>query len=317
MRAEEAGARAVVQSALEEAVYSGEMTVGARGWRAVQADVCAGVLDSDHPDIPGQSWRTAIVTERIEAWVSAVQRRSPILAAARARVGNRLLHPVGRPVGAAVAVRPLVWLLGRWGDEQPLTQAGYLKPAFVQSLQADRPWTDPLSLDRPVRNELDDVSLHQLRSWLQQAGAVRKHKSTLRRTTLGRAMVTDPELAWDTLVTRLAVGGDDWDAFVVQTALLFLVDHDAPVSNDAVVAFVVECAVEMGWQTRSEGLVEAPSSVDVSWAFADARRVWEPCGLISFSGDWRSRQVELTELGRAAGLHYLRHVAAGPMDSPW
>lgn len=125
MRSEDAQARSAVETALEDAINTGEMTVGAKGWRGVQARVCAAVLEGDHPVIPGQSWRTAIVTERIEAWVSAAERRSPKLFEARAQIANRLLHPVEQPPEADAAVRPLVWLLERWGDEQPLTQAGY------------------------------------------------------------------------------------------------------------------------------------------------------------------------------------------------
>ncbi len=314
MRIEEANARSAVAAALEDAIYTGEMTVGAKGWREVQARVCRRVLDGDHPLMPGQSWRTAVVTERIESWVSAAERRSPTLLEARAQIANRLLHPVEPPPEADTAVRPLVWLLERWGDEQPLTQAGYLKPAFVQSLQADRPWTDPF--DRPAKNELDDHVLRDLRGWLQRAGAVRKHKASFRRTPLGRNIAADPEEAWRALARHLVVG-DDWVRFVAETGLLFLLGQDGPVSDNAAPAFIRACAIEMGWQTTSDGTTEPPSLRDVSWALADARPVWEVCALTATSGDWGNRWISLTETGRAAALSYLRHVAVGPKKSPW
>ena len=314
MRPEEASARSAVEAALEDAVYTGEMTVGAKGWREVQKRVCTRVFDGDHPQMPGQSWRTAVVTERIESWVSAAERRSPTLLGARTQIANRLLHPVEPPPEAGTAVRPLVWLLERWGDEQPLTQAGYLKPAFVQSLQADRPWTDPF--DRPVKNELDDHMLHGLRGWLQRAGAVRKHKASLRRTPLGRNTAADPEEAWRALTRHLVVG-DEWERFVGETGLLFLLERDEPVSVEAPSVFIRECAIEMGWQTVTNGITEPPSLRDVSWTFADTRRVWEACALTLTSGDWGNRRISLTDAGRAAALSYLRHVAAGPTDSPW
>ncbi len=314
MRPEEASARSAVETALEEAIYAGEMTVGAKGWREVQARACTRVLDGDHPLIPGQSWRTAVVTERIESWVSAAERRSPTLLEARAQIANRLLHPVEPPAGANTAVRPLVWLMERWGDGQPLTQAGYLKPAFVQSLQADRPWTDPF--DQPVKNELDDHVLHDLRGWLQRAGAVRKHKASLRRTPLGRNIATDPEEAWRALTRHLVVG-DEWERFVGESAVLFLLGQDEPVSDNAASVFIRECALEMGWQTTSDGITEPPSLRDVSWTLADARHVWECCTLTATRGDWSNRQISLSDTGRAAALSHLRHVAAGPKDSPW
>jgi hypothetical protein len=314
MRSEEASARSAVEAALEGAIYTGEMTVGAKGWRAVQKRVCMRVLDSDHPQMPGQSWRTAVVTERIESWVSAAERRSTKLFHARAQIANRLLHPVERAAEAEAAVRPLVWLLERWGDEQPLTQAGYLKPASVQSLQADRPWPDPF--DRSVKNELDDHVLHDLRGWLQRAGAVRKHKASLRRTPLGRNIAADPVGAWQALARHLVVG-DEWERFVAESALLFLLGQDQPVSDNAAPVFIRECALEMGWQTTSDGITEPPSLSDVSWTLADARRVWDACALTETSGDWGHRQISLTGAGRAAALSHLRHVAAGPKDSSW
>ena len=316
MRTEEARARSAVEAALEEAIFLGEMTVGAKGWRYTQAQVCATVLDSDHPEIPGQSWRSAIVTERIEQWVSAAQGRSSQLAEARAQIANQLLHPVEMPADADAAIRPLVWLLDQWGDEQPLTQAGYLKPSFVQSLQADRPWTDALPLDRPVKTELDDPVLLCLREWLQRVGALRKYKATLRRTPLGREMTIDPAGAWQALTRNLA-GSDDWGTFVAETGLLFLLGAEEPISDDSPTEFVRDCAIEMGWQSTIDGTTEAPSLQDVSWTFIDAGHVWDICRLTEYSGDWSNRRIALTEVGRAAVLSYLRHVAAGAKSSPW
>ncbi len=316
MRTEEAQARSAVEAALEEAIFTGAMTVGVKGWRITQAKVCAAALDSDHPEIPGQSWRTVIVTEGIEQWVLAAERRGPKLAEARAQIANQLLHPIEMPSDAANAVRPLVWLLERWGDEQPLTQAGYLKPAFVQSLQADRPWSHPWPLDRPVKTELDDPVLHQLRGWLLRVGALRKHKATLRRTPLGREIASEPGRAWQALTRNLG-GGDGWDAFVAETGLLFLLDKHEPISDSSPPVFIRNCAIEMGWETTTDGVTDAPSLRDVSWTFVDVRHVWAAFGLTNKSGDWRNRQIALTEVGRAAALSYLRNVAAGPKDSPW
>ena len=92
---------------------------------------------------------------------------------------------------------------------------------------------------------------------------------------------------------------------------------DEPVSHDAALAFIRACALEMGWQTTTGGVVEAPSLREVSRALADARHVWDACALLATSGDWGSRRISLTDTGREAALSYLRHVAAGPRDSPW
>ena len=320
MGPEEATARSVVSDGLERAIADGELVVGSRGWRSVQAVVAAAALDGDHRELPGQSWRTAVITERLEQWVSAAEHRSRALGAARAAVANRLLHPIGAPDGAADAVAPLVWLLGRHGDEQPLTQAGYLSPAFVRSLHAERPWPDrPLPVQSP-RSEADDIVLLRLREWLQDAGALRKRKSKLIRTAAGAKMAADPVEAWCVMTQHLAPQG--WDGFVAQTALLHLLDPslagtgaDAGVPYEGVLGFVVSVAADMGWATSGSGAQRDPTVADVSWALGDTRRLWETCGLAHFSGGWKDQRLSLSPIGVAAALSHLRHVAAGPRNS--
>ncbi len=312
---EEASALSAVEDALEGAIAAGDVVVGGRGWRAAQASAAQAALDGDHPDLPGQSWRTAVLTERLEHWINAAQRRSPRLGSARAAVANRLLHPVDPPSGAA-AVGPLMWFLDHHGDEQPLTQAGYLKPAFVKSLEAGRRWDLKLPPGYQVRNEGDDIVLLSLREWLQQAGALRKRKSKLMRTTAGAAMAADPARAWEVLTSHLAPRG--WGGFVAETALLCLLDaagRDEKVSDDSVSAFVAEAAEEMGWVTSDDGERRVPSAGDVSWELFDVCRVWEVCGLAAFEGTRLDRRLVLSDAGESAALSWLRHTATGPRTS--
>ena len=110
MGAAEVAARSAVEDALEGALVSGVFTVGGRGWRAAQAAVATNTLEADHPEWPGQTWRTTVVTERIEHWVADAQRRSAVLGSARASVANRLLHPVQPPSNLSESVAPLMWL---------------------------------------------------------------------------------------------------------------------------------------------------------------------------------------------------------------
>ncbi|MDE0115852.1 MAG: hypothetical protein OXT07_04455 [bacterium] len=316
MGGEESSAHSAVEDALERAIAAGDVVVGGRGWRAAQAAAAAEALDGDHPDLPGQSWRTAVLTERLEQWVGAVRHHSRSLGSARAAVVNRLLHPVEPPSGVFAAVAPLVWLLDRHGDEQPLTQAGYLAPSFVRSLQDERPWELALPLDREMRTEGDDMVLLALREWLQLAGALRKRKSKLKRTTAGAAMAADPAQTWNALTRHLAPRG--WEGFVAETVLLHLLDstgHESDLSYDSVLMFVAAVAEDMGWTTTDDGARRAPSDSDVSWALFDIRQVWVACGLVAFDGSWRDRRIALTEAGEAAALSYLRHTATGPRTS--
>ena len=316
MGIEEASAYSAVEDALEGAIATGDVVVGGRGWRAAQASAAEAALDGDHPELPGQSWRTAVLTERLEHWVGAAQRRSPRLGTARAAVANRLLHPVDPPSGAAAAVGPLMWFLDRHGGEQPLTQAGYLKPAFVKSLEAGRRWHPKLPPGYQVRNEADDIVGLSLREWLQHAGALRKRKSKLMRTTAGAAMATDPDQAWSVLTSHLAPRG--WAGFVAEAALLNLLDaagRDERPSDDSVSEFVASAAAEMGWATSAGGERMPPSEFHVSQKLFDLCRVWTVFGLAAFEGRGRDRCLVLSEVGESAALSWLRHNAAGPRTS--
>ena len=309
----EAQARSAVEDALEQALAGGAFVVGSRGWRAAQADAAAAALDADHPELPGQSWRTAVVTERLGHWVDAGRLRSELLGSARAKVANRLMHPVEPPDGLPQAVAPLTWFLARFGDEQPLTQAGYLAPAFVRSCHAERPWSDPLPMERPPRSEADDFALHELRVWLQRAGALRKRKDRLLRTSAGAAMAADPAMAWDRLGRHLVPSG--WDGFVAETAMLMLVGQGGEMLRQDVVDFVVSAAAAAGWATTVGRERQAPQTHDVAWSLGGSLRLWQLFGLAVESGDWRERRLELSDVGAAAVLTSLRHAAAGPRDS--
>ena len=85
----------------------------------------------------------------------------------------------------------VLWLLDLFGDEQPLTQAGYLNRPFVVRVHEQRPWDEPYPTDRPPRTETDVMVLHRLRAWLQSVGALRKRGKVLRRTQRGATMATD------------------------------------------------------------------------------------------------------------------------------
>jgi len=311
----ESAARSAAEDALESAIVAGEFVVGGRGWRQRQREVAATTLDSDHPTDPGQSWRTVVVTERIQHWVDAGSGRAPSAARLRGRVANRVLHPIGPPDDVAEVVAPIVWFLETFGDEQPLTQAGYLRPAIVRQLHSEAPWDDPFSIDRPPRSEVDSVLVHRLRWWLQSAGAIRKYKNTLRRTRLGTDAASDPAAAWRLLTDN--VGDDPWERFVVETAALVMIDRGDAIGSTALFGAVGEVAGELGWGTLVGGERQSPRERDVSRAFRGSLSVLEICGIIVEHGDWRNRQFALTDAGTTRMLAAIRASAAGPREAPW
>lgn len=311
----ESTARSAVEDALEAAIVSGRLVVGGRGWRRRQAEVTAATLDGDHPVEPGQSWRTAVITERIRQWVDATDRRCPRFGRLRGGTANRLLHPIDPPAEVVSMMQPITWFLGEFGEEQPLTQAGYLSPSVVRWLHAEVPWDDPFAMDRPPRTEIDAPIVHRVRGWLQAAGALRKHNKALRRTKLGAAAAAGPVEAWRLLVSNLGVHA--WDRFVVETCGLVLLDRGGEISTRELFAEVVDVAADMGWATSDHGERRPPGEREVSRAFHSVLSILLMCGVVAECGDWRDRRVGLTAGGTATMLAAIRASAAGPRSDPW
>jgi hypothetical protein len=251
------------------------------------------------------------VTERIGSWVDAARTRSTDLGRLRAGVGKRLLHPISPPLDVAERMAPMMWLLELFGDEQALTQAGYLNKPFVLTVNASHPWEDPFQTDRPPRSETDEIMLHRLRGFLESAGALRKRGRVLRRTKRGAAISTDPAAAWTVLVERL--GSNPWSRFIAETSGLVLLERGGPVPEREVTRAVVAVAGEAGWRTSGDRDAD-PSDRDVAWAFSDTRALLALFGMLEQDGDWGHRRYLLTPAGETTMLAMLRFTAAGPRE---
>ena len=315
MGIEEALARSAAENTLERAIAEGRLEVGARGWRGRQREITAAQLDSDHPSQPGQSWRTTIITERIGEWVRGASARSDELGRRRAAIANRLLHPISPPSDVAGRMAPLSWLLDVFGDEQALTQAGYLNRPFVMLVQEQRPWEDPFASDGPPRTETDVIMLHRLRGWLESVGALRKRGKKLCRTKRGAAMATDPRVAWDVLTNRVA--GDPWDRFVIDTAGLILLERGGEVGNRDLIEAVAADAAELGWRTSDHGMSRVPTDRDVSSSFYSTWPLLRLFDFVAGHGDWGSRGCSVTPAGESTMVAIIRAGAAGPRARSW
>lgn len=314
MGVEEANARSAVEGALERAIAVGGLVVGGRNWRTRQRDITAQALHADHPSQPGQSWRTAIVTERLGTWADADAARSKALTRLRAGMARRLLHPIAAPPDVAERMEPLTWLLDRIGDEQPLTQSGYLSTAFLRLVHEEHPWNDPFAPEKPPRTEADAFTLRLLRSQLMAMGALRRRGLTLKRTARGAAMTTDPVAAW-TALTR-SVPADPWRRFVLETSALMLVDQGRPVPPREVTALVTQIAAEVGWRAKGARRGQDPAEPNVSWAISDGLALYELLGMLVDDGDWLNRHWTLMPSGTSTLLATLRTVATGPSSAP-
>lgn len=315
MGMEEAAAHATVENCLEAAIADGDLVVGGRAWRARQREIAATTLDGDHPTLPGQSLRTVVVTERIGDWMRTASMRSEQVGRRRAAIANRLLPVVGPPSDVAGHMAPAVWLLERFGDEQALTQAGYLNRAFVVQVHEQHPWEDRYRPHGSPRSETDVIALHRLRSWLESAGALRKRGKVLRRTERGAAMARDPLLVWEAFTRTVAPEG--WDRFVIEDAAVILLGRAGPIPMRDLFGEVAADAVDLGWRTSDAGQQRPPSAHDVRPAFLDAWALLDLFGFAAEHGDWRNRAVSIPPAGEATMLAMLRADAAGPKQRPW
>jgi len=311
MGTDEACARSTVAMALEQAIAAGVLVPGARGWRERQQAVTAAALDRAHPTLPTQTWRNAILTERLEHWVSFAQGRSQALAGLRARHANRLLVPVPVPGDAAERLAPLRWLLGEAQARGglALTQTGALNRAFVIEAAQRWGWWD-VGPRLPSRE--DDVwQLGALHDLARHTGAARRHHRRLQLTPLGRRMAADPTGAWGAVVPWLA-GADEFDQMMAETCTLTLLDQESrEMAADELWPPVAALAAEHGWRVGGQG-GEPPGGRDVRRATRPLLQLGGLFGLVDEEGDWGARRIRLTPAGETAMLAYLRSRAAGP-----
>jgi len=307
MGIEEAVAQGSAERALEEAMTQGTMVPGARGWKSAAGEVTAGVLDSPHPTLPGQTHRTAIVTERLDAWLREVEGHSPILHALRSRHVNRLLHPIPVPEDIGERIEPIIWFLDRVDQGARLTQAGYVPTAMVREgwerFSWDLGWTD-----RPPRTEVEVAQLQEIHILLRRLGAVRRRGSDLRLSRLGSSMRDEPQVAWRATAAGLSDG--KWSRAVAEVFTLLLLEgetHDQRLESKA-----RAIVAEAGWHTDGE----PPDAGAVSATWWETRRPLMMLGGMERGGDWTSRTTTLTGFGEATLLEQIRAEATGPRSRP-
>lgn len=233
-------------AALELAFASGELTVGARGWRTNRADIvnrwltCGQVRD----DASGtDSWLGRISAERIDAWAQGRPGERSRLA--RVLI-PRLLEPPAVPDDP---LPTLAWLLGRADEGLRLTARHYIAPALVTEAVDTFGWRDQLA--GTLRQELDVFPLHTLRGMAQsEMGAVRRSRTSLVLTRTGRLMTADPVARWH-IGTAALIGPDDGPQpdfpAAVREAALLIVLTSGPAGYDELAGALTDIHGTEGW----------------------------------------------------------------------
>jgi hypothetical protein len=293
---------------LEVAVASGELVPGARGWKTRQQDLVRAYLSTPQPDLLGQTFAQAILTERAESWVNL--RRSQTRRQLVAALANRLLHPARLPEGTTEPLPRVRLLFDALDGGIPLTVRGNLNRKFVQLMADPFGW----NFDRPPSSEDNFYDLHIVRELIEQLRLARRTGDTLTLSTKGRQVAADPEQLWRTVSAGLLP--ENLGDFTLYAGELFLVLLLAAeyVPYVEITATVHRAAVEESFANSQTG--EPPDEDEVSWAVHDTLNLCRALGLLAESGDWGDRRYGLTEIGQATALEALRSRATGPRTVP-
>ncbi len=258
MGSQERAAYDACAAALELAFASGELSVGARGWRTKRVDIVDRWLtghpaeDLEDGNQTGQAhdgsagndtWLGRISAERIDAWAHGRPGERSRLA--RGLI-PRLLEPPAIPDDPLPTLR---WLLGRADEGLRLTARHYIAPALVTEAVEEFGWRDQLV--GTLRQELDVFPLHTLRGMAQsEMGAIRRSRSSLVLTKTGKLMTTDPAARWH-IGTAALIGPDDGPqpdfSVAVREAALLLILTNGPTGYDELTRLLTDIHGVEGW----------------------------------------------------------------------
>ncbi len=308
-------------AALELAFASGELCVGARGWRTRRVELVnrwlTGRSDASlHPaqagegmglvldSVPGtDTWLGRISAERIDAWAHGRPGERSRLA--RTLI-PRLLEPPALPDDPLPTLR---WLLGHADEGLRLTARYYISPALVTEAVDTFGWRDQLV--GTLRQELDVFPLHTLRGMAQtEMGAVRRSRTSLVLTKTGKLMATDPAVRWH-IGTAALIGPDDGAqpdfSVAVREAALLVILTSGPTEYDELTRLLTDIHGVEGWAAgTSTGLASAVRTE----LYTLRHRLWA----LHLLGGERSftAPLSLTQTGVAAALSALLARALRP-----
>jgi hypothetical protein len=311
-------------AALELAFASGELSVGARGWRTKRVElvnrwltgsVALGGSDPSQtgtaggaarpPVPPGgtDTWLGRISAERIDAWAHGRPGERSRLA--RVLI-PRLLEPPTLPDDPLPTLR---WLLGHADLGLRLTARYYIAPALVTEAVDTFGWRDQLV--GTLRQELDVFPLHTLRGMAQsEMGAIRRSRTSLVLTKTGKLMAADPAARWH-IGTAALIGPDDGPtpdfSVAVREAALLVILTSGPTGYDELTKLLTDIHGAEGWASGSStGL----SSAIRTELYTLRHRLWA----LHLLGTERgfTAPLSLTETGVAAALSALLARALRP-----
>jgi hypothetical protein len=314
---DEACAREQVATALEQAVETGVLAPGNRGFPRRQAEVANRALIEPLDAGGGRSRLEAVHAERLEHWVSRGHTRG-------SDERRAILEPIAEMIAAppppldtaaaSAALAPAVWLLMLGASGIALTQTSALNRALVRDAAERWPGWWNADIHGLPHRETDVTLLSELHALLRRLRLLRRRGRRLVTTARGHELRADPPSLMLTIATDL-LAGDGFGAACAELAVALLLtgfeaDWSEPLAEQVQPAIVAD-----GWQSFGD----PPSMHDVSWTIADFIRPATAAGLIERRGDFpfSRRPIVLSPAGRAALIAALRARAPAPRKSPY
>jgi hypothetical protein len=190
---EETTAKLACTAAIEEAISSGKLTVGARGWAKQRAALVERILTEPRH---GGRLLDRVHNERMDTWTTPNNPEK----AALSRTALPLIRQPVRPPDEAFPL--LRWLLNQAADGLALTDRHYIRPYLVTEAVETFGWRQDLV--GTLTREYDVFPLQTIRELAtREMKAIRRTGKQLILTPLGRQMLTDHTLLWDTAVSCL------------------------------------------------------------------------------------------------------------------
>ncbi len=305
MGPQEARVRSQVTALLEEAVETGRLVPGARGFAAARGREVEAFLRAPSPGRDGRAPIDAVGDERLERWArrGSIERRdilTPVVARLRAPS-----PPVTAPAGA---LEPVAWLLDAAVDGLALTQTGALNRALVRSAVEHFPNWWRSDLFGPPNREDEVAPLHEIHGLLRRARLLRRTKRRVVLTRRGAALRADPAALLAACAPDL-IEPDGFPAACQELAGALLLSAPAGgLGWDQLDERMHAAIVADGWHAGEE----SPRLIDVRYAAAGLVRLLLALDLARLEGEHPSRRLRVGEAGGEALRVALRDRAVAP-----
>jgi len=189
MSIEESLEHDLVADLLDDAIDTGELVPGRKGWRQQQHEIVERYLTG--ADSWGPTPLARIHAARRNAWLELHDRdgQRDLLEAALAAIENNPLSSAD----ADAALEPLLWLLAQLAHGVKLTQTGALPRALVRAAVERYPdWWDTDTVGPPYQ-EAELYPLCLLHDLIDELKLARRQRTTLQVSPRGRTLRTDPQ----------------------------------------------------------------------------------------------------------------------------